>query len=118
MESADTVGWASAGRLRSTAPGVAGPHHCFQSLPDPHITETNPGSERLSCRSEVSEANDGAGVHTQGEICVYGGLFLDNHEEVAVKGLNRSSEGFAPEVGAVGETLAKVVELLARPLTC
>lgn len=35
-----------------------------------------------------------------------------------MKGLNRSSEGFAPEVGAVGETLAKVVELLARPLTC
>lgn len=46
-----------------------------------------------------------------------GGLFLDKSlREMAVKGLNMSSEGFAPEVGVggggvVGETVAKVVEL-------
>ena len=87
------------GATAERSPGCRGPPSLLSEPSRPSLyRETNPGSERLSCRSEVSEANDRAGVHTQGEICVHGGLFLENHQEVAVKGLNMSSEGFAPEV--------------------
>lgn len=78
-------------------------------------------SGKLSCQPELTEANDRAGVPTQGEICIYGGLFLRNHQEVAAetqKDLNMRRPAIPLEIPTRGTLEPNWWNYNPVPLTC